>query len=135
MDNLTPEERSTQMRLVRSKDTKPELRVRRLVHGLGYRYRLHRAELPGTPDLVFPSKRKVIFVHGCFWHGHECKLGRVPKSSVEYWTNKISTNRDRDRKNIQRLGELNWKCLTIWECGLNDDFTLADRIKHFLEFM
>jgi DNA mismatch endonuclease (patch repair protein) len=133
MDNLTPEQRSGQMRLIRSTDTKPELRVRRLVHGMGYRYRLHRAELPGKPDLVFPSRQKAIFVHGCFWHGHNCKFGRVPKSNIEYWTNKIATTRRRDRRNIQLLRELDWKCLTIWECCMNDDIKLAKRISRFLE--
>ncbi len=134
MDNLTPEERSNQMSLIRSKDTKPELRVRHLVHSLGYRYRLHRVELPGKPDLVFPSKRKVIFVHGCFWHGHKCKLGRVPKSSIEYWTNKITTNRNRDRRNCRRLRKLDWKWLTVWECRLADEVRLAAQIKRFLDW-
>lgn len=133
MDNLTPQERSMQMGLVHSKDTKPELRVRRLVHGLGYRYRLHRAELPGKPDLVFQSRRKVIFVHGCFWHGHKCKLGRMPKSNLEYWQNKIATNQARDRKTLKSLCELGWKCLTVWECSLHDEHKLAERIKRFLE--
>jgi DNA mismatch endonuclease (patch repair protein) len=133
MDNLTTEARSMQMSLVRSKDTKPELRVRRLVHGLGFRYRLHRADLPGKPDLVFPSRRKVILVHGCFWHGHDCKLGRMPKSNLEYWQNKISTNQTRDRETIRSLRELGWECLTVWECGLHDECSLADRIKRFLE--
>lgn len=133
MDNLTPQERSNQMRLIRSGDTKPELCVRRLVHSLGYRYRLHRPELPGKPDLVFPSRRKIIFVHGCFWHGHKCKLGRVPKSNVEYWVNKIERNRNRDRNTLRRLRKLNWTCLTIWECSLHDERKLAERIKRFLE--
>jgi len=133
MDNLTSEERSKQMRLVRSKDTKPELRVRRLVHGLGYRYRLHRPDLPGKPDLVFPSRRKVIFVHGCFWHGHKCKLGRLPKSRIDYWRNKIAANRDRDRRTLRRLRKMDWKCLTVWECSLCDEGRLAERITRLLE--
>ena len=133
MDNLTPEERSRQMALVRSKDTKPEMRVRRLVHGMGYRYRLHRAELPGKPDLVFPCRRKVIFVHGCFWHGHRCRLGRTPKSSLDYWNMKIAYNRRRDRKNLRRLRSLHWQCLTLWECGLHDDRKLAAQIRRFLD--
>jgi DNA mismatch endonuclease (patch repair protein) len=121
MDNLTPEERSKQMSLVRSKDTKPEMRVRRLVHGLGFRYRLHRADLPGKPDLVFPSRRKVIFVHGCFWHGHKCKLGRMPKTRLDYWQSKIGCNKSRDRQTLRRLRNLGWKCLTIWECSVNNE--------------
>jgi DNA mismatch endonuclease (patch repair protein) len=133
MDNLTPEERSAQMSLVRSKDTKPELRVRRLVHGLGYRYRLHKAELPGKPDLVFASRRKVIFVHGCFWHGHRCRLGRMPKSSVGYWRNKIGTNQGRDKRTQRRLRRLGWKCLTVWECSLRNEDKLVERINRFLK--
>jgi DNA mismatch endonuclease (patch repair protein) len=133
MDNLTPQERSKQMSLVRSTNTKPELRVRRLVHRLGYRYRLHSAELPGKPDLVFPSKGKVIFVHGCFWHGHECKLGRIPKSRIEYWGTKITTNRNRDLMTLSKLGELGWKCLTIWECDLRDESKLIQLIKSYLD--
>ena len=133
MDNLSPQERSVQMRLVRSKDTKPEMFVRRLVHRLGYRYRLHRADLPGKPDLVFPARRKVIQVNGCFWHGHNCRLGRMPKSSLDYWQKKIARNQERDRKTISSLRGLGWKCLTIWECGLGDENRLARRIEHFLD--
>jgi len=133
MDNLTAEQRSKQMSLVRSRDTKPELLVRRAVHALGYRYRLHRTDLPGKPDLVFSSRKKVIFVHGCFWHGHKCKLGRMPKSSLEYWRNKIATNKARDRRTLRRLRKLDWECLTVWECSLHDECWLAERIKRFLE--
>lgn len=132
MDYLTPEQRSNQMRLVRSLNTKPEMRVRKLVHALGYRYRLHRADLPGTPDLVFTSRRKIIFVHGCFWHGHSCRLGRVPKSKLDYWLNKIDTNRKRDAKVMRNLRKLNWKCLVVWECCLDDEQLLARKIKRFL---
>lgn len=133
MDNLSREERSKQMALVRSKDTKPELRVRRLVHGMGFRYRLHRTELPGKPDLVFPSRRKVIFVNGCFWHGHNCRLGRMPKSGLDYWQRKIAYNKARDRRTRRRLRKLAWNSLTIWECRLSDECRLAERIKRFLE--
>jgi DNA mismatch endonuclease, patch repair protein len=107
VDTLNRLERSKQMSLVRSKDTKPELLVRRLVHGLGYRYRLHQADLPGRPDLVFRSKRKVVFVHGCFWHGHKCRLGRLRKSRLSYWTQKISGNRQRDSLTVRRLRRMN----------------------------
>jgi DNA mismatch endonuclease, patch repair protein len=103
VDNLSRLERSKQMSLVRSKHTKPELFVRRLVHGLGYRYRLHQPDLPGRPDLVFRSKRKVVFVHGCFWHGHKCKLGRMPKSRLDYWTLKITGNHQRDTLTLRRF--------------------------------
>ena len=133
MDNLTPEERSNQMRLIRSTDTMPELRVRRLVHGMGYRYRLHRADLPGKPDLVFPSRRKVIQVNGCYWHGHKCKHGRMPKSSLEYWQNKIAANQARDKRTLRQLRRLGWKCLTVWECSLRDECRLAERIRRFLD--
>ena len=132
MDNLSPQERSAQMRLVRSKDTKPEMRVRRLVHGLGYRYRLHRADLPGKPDLVFPSRRRVIQVNGCFWHGHKCRLGRMPKSSIEYWQRKIETNRARDKKALRALRKLGWQCLVVWECNLGNEKELMKRIERFL---
>lgn len=132
MDNLTREERSKQMASIRSTDTKPEMRVRRLVHRLGFRYRLHGAGLPGKPDLVFTSRRKVIFVNGCFWHGHHCRLGRVPKSNVEYWNNKIATNQARDRRNIKQLKKLDWKCLTIWECRSGDEEALTPLIERFL---
>ena len=134
VDNLSPEERSRQMRLIRSRDTKPELFIRRLVHGLGYRYRLHRRDLPGTPDLVFPSKRKVIFVHGCFWHGHSCRLGaRVPKSRQDYWTNKIFHNVERDRTAVERLQLMGWGPLVIWECQRQNKDELTAILIQFLE--
>lgn len=133
MDNLTPEQRSAQMGLVRSTDTKPEMLVRRLVHAMGYRYRLHRRDLPGVPDLVFRPKQRVIFVHGCFWHGHNCRLGRMPKSRVDYWGDKISRNKERDATNLRKLHGMRWKCLILWECQLPDRDALADRVKRFLD--
>lgn len=132
MDNLTPEQRSAQMAKVHSRDTKPEMRVRRLVHAIGYRYRLHRADLPGKPDMVFGPKRKVIFIHGCFWHGHDCKLGRIPKSRVDFWTAKIETNRTRDEKNINKLHSDGWQTLVIWECQLKVIDDVERRIRSFL---
>lgn len=134
MDTLDPGQRSARMALVRGKNTKPELVVRRLVHGLGYRYRLHRRDLPGTPDLVFPNRRKVIFVHGCFWHRHmNCALGRLPKSRSEFWFPKLEGNAERDERNVRELAQLGWRVLTVWECQLRDKTRLADMIRRFLD--
>lgn len=133
-DTLSPRKRSERMSRVRSKDTKPEMRVRRLVHGLGYRYRLHVRELPGTPDLVFPSRRAVIFVHGCFWHRHEnCALARLPKSRLDFWRKKLESNTTRDAAQQERLRELGWRVLVVWECQLGDTTKLTDTIRHFLD--
>ncbi|MCR6700984.1 MAG: DNA mismatch endonuclease Vsr [Dokdonella sp.] len=134
MDTLTPAERSARMALVRAKDTKPELLVRRLVHGMGYRYRLHRRDLPGTPDLVFPGRSKVIFIHGCFWHRHaDCALARLPKSRSDFWLPKLTANAERDARNVRALRRLGWSVLTIWECQLGDNAKLANRIRRFLD--
>ncbi|MBN8995604.1 MAG: DNA mismatch endonuclease Vsr [Rhizobiales bacterium] len=135
MDILTPEQRSERMSRVRGRDTKPEMLVRRLTHGMGYRYRLHRRGLPGSPDLVFPSRMKVIFVHGCFWHQHldpDCKLARLPKSKLDFWGPKLETNRERDERNIVSLGELGWDVLIIWECQTKNREKLQARIGEFL---
>lgn len=135
MDTLTPEQRSERMSRVRGKDTKPELVVRRLVHGLGYRFRLHRRDLPGSPDLVFPGRRKVIWVHGCFWHQHpdpNCKLARMPKSRLEFWEAKLSANRERDAVKMAELTALGWDALVVWECEIKDKGVLAARLKEFL---
>lgn len=134
MDTLTPAERAARMALVRAKDTKPELLVRRLVHGMGYRYLLHRRDLPGTPDLVFPGRRKVIFIHGCFWHRHaRCALARLPKSRGEFWLPKLTANAERDARNVRALRRLGWSVSTIWECQLGDTAKLANRIRRFLD--
>jgi DNA mismatch endonuclease (patch repair protein) len=134
MDTLTPAERSARMALVRAKDTKPELMVRRFVHGMGYRYRLHRRDLPGTPDMVFPGRGKVIFVHGCFWHRHaRCALARLPKSRGDFWLPKLTANAERDARNGRALRQLGWGVLTIWECQLRDTAALANRIRRFLD--
>jgi len=126
--------RSRTMRAVRSKNTKPELIVRRLVHALGFRFRLHRRDLPGSPDLVFPSRRKVIFVHGCFWHGHDCARGsRQPKTNVDYWITKISRNRNRDNETRQLLSNAGWASLIIWECELRDVQEIQQKIETFLD--
>jgi DNA mismatch endonuclease (patch repair protein) len=122
------------MALVRAKDTKPELLVRRLVHGMGYRYRLHRRDLPGTPDLVFPGRGKVIFMHGCFWHRHTgCALARLPKSRGDFWLPKLTANAARDARNVRALRRLGWRVMTIWECQLGDTAKLASRIRRFLD--
>ena len=130
--NLSPL-RSRIMRAVKSKNTKPELLVRRLVHSLGYRYRLHRIGLPGKPDLVFPVRRKLIFVHGCFWHAHSCKRGaRLPKTNRDYWKAKIRRNMTRDAEHLRGLKAGRWRVLTVWECETKDKRRLAVRIKRFL---
>lgn len=123
------------MRAIRSKDMKPELAVRRLVHGMGYRYRLHRHGLPGRPDMVFASRRKVIFVHGCYWHQHSdpgCKIARRPKSNRDYWLPKLDGNVVRDADNQDRLRELGWDSLVIWECEVRAGEGIEDRIREFL---
>lgn len=125
--------RSATMRAVKSTNTKPELKVRSLIHHLGYRFRLHRKDLPGTPDLVFPGRRKVIFVHGCFWHGHDCPRGsRIPKANRDYWLTKIDRNRNRDVANFCELRANDWQVLTIWECETSDVPALAERVRIFL---
>lgn len=122
------------MARIRKKDTKPELVVRRLVHRLGYRFRLYRRDLPGTPDLVFASRRSAIFVHGCFWHRHGCNLaGRVPLARPEYWGPKLDRNVERDRASEAALRALGWRVLTIWECEVRDLATLALRVRAFLD--
>lgn len=121
------------MAAVRSTDTKPEMLVRRLVHRLGYRFRLHRKDLPGKPDLVFPGRRAVVFVHGCYWHGHDCKRGaRMPKTNVDYWTGKIGRNRERDEASVSALEATGWRVLIIWECEMKDSDVLAGRLQGFL---
>ena len=125
-------DRSEIMAAIRSKDTKPELLVRRMVHAMGYRYRLHRPDLPGKPDLALPSKRKVIFVHGCFWHQHGCSGSHLPKSNEAYWVPKLQRNQARDTEHLRALRAEGWKCLVLWECQLNQPKRLAQRIAKFL---
>lgn len=134
MDPMTPAERSSRMSLIRSRDTGPELAVRRLVHGMGYRYRLQGKGLPGRPDLVFAGRRKVIFVHGCLWHLHAgCPKCRPPKSRPEYWKPKLEGNVARDVENQRRLCALGWSSLIVWECEIVDLRSLARNIKDFLD--
>lgn len=135
MDRISPERRSANMQRIKSKGMKPELLVRRLVHSLGYRYRLHRADLPGKPDLVFAGRRKIIFVHGCFWHQHpdpECRVAHRPRSNLEYWEPKLARNMVRDA-NVQReMAEMGWDVLTLWECELKNAAPLTERLITFL---
>jgi DNA mismatch endonuclease (patch repair protein) len=126
-------DRSANMRAIRGKDTSTEMTVRRLVHRLGYRFRLHRKGLPGKPDLVFVSRRKVIFVHGCFWHSHACKPSLVPKSNRDFWLSKLQRNKVRDKENLQSLAAKNWEALVIWQCELKDIEALAAKIEDFLK--
>jgi DNA mismatch endonuclease (patch repair protein) len=128
-----PEVRRRTMQAVKSKDTAPEMTVRRLVHGMGYRFRLHRRDLPGKPDLVFASSHKAIFVHGCFWHGHSCARGaRVPKNNRDYWIMKIERNQRRDRKALSALKSAGWETTVLWECQLGDQRRLQRRLVAFL---
>ncbi|WP_281247779.1 very short patch repair endonuclease [Paraburkholderia lycopersici] len=133
MDKISPSRRSANMRAIRSSDTKPELLVRRLVHHCGYRFRLHRKDLPGKPDLVFPGRKSVIFVHGCFWHMHGCPSVRVPKSNVGYWNPKLERNRARDQQSYSSLEKLGWKVLIVWECETKDLDALERKLKIFLQ--
>jgi DNA mismatch endonuclease (patch repair protein) len=135
MDSVSPEERSRMMRAIRSKDMKPELAVRRLVYRMGYRYRLHRHSLPGRPDIVFPGRRKVIFVHGCFWHQHQngrCKLAHIPRSNLDYWNAKLERNKKRDVANCEALRLAGWDTFIVWECEIAKD-GLRQRLEQFLK--
>lgn len=131
-DTLTPQERSARMALIRSKGTKPERLVMGLIRRLGVRYRKHRRDLPGTPDMAFPGRMKVVFVHGCFWHGHRCKLGRMPKSRLGFWSKKLADNKARDRRALAKLRREGWKALVIWECQTSDPTRVAAKLRSFL---
>jgi len=132
VDSVSAALRSEIMSRIRSKNTQPEMIVRKMLHKAGFRYRLHSSNLPGKPDLVFASRRKVIFIHGCFWHLHEdCKLARLPKTRVDFWTSKLIANKERDRNAVEALSQKGWRVLTVWECELNDPHLLA-RIVKFL---
>jgi DNA mismatch endonuclease (patch repair protein) len=127
------EKRSQIMRAVKGKNTAPELLVRKLIFSLGFRYRLHGSHLPGNPDIFFPKKKKAIFIHGCFWHGHSCKRGnRIPATNNAYWQNKIEKNKLRDKKNLTLLSETGWSTLVIWECDLKNTSTLTNSILAFI---
>lgn len=135
-DSITPERRSDNMRRIRSKGMKPEIVVRQTVHALGYRFRLYRKDLPGNPDLVLPRHRKIIQVHGCFWHGHtdpNCVDGRrLPKSNLGYWLPKLSRNKERDASNLEALKSLGWETLVVWECETRNRQSLIANLLHFL---
>ena len=136
MDTLTPDERSRRMSGIKNKNTKPEVLVRRLAHRLGYRFRLHQAGLPGRPDMVFSRRRKIVFVHGCFWHRHPdpaCPLARLPKSRLGFWMPKLEANRTRDLAVEARLVAMGWNVLTLWECQLRDQNAVETRLHDFLE--
>ncbi|HEX3880109.1 MAG TPA: DNA mismatch endonuclease Vsr, partial [Bryobacteraceae bacterium] len=133
MDTFSAAERSAVMKRVRSRDTQPEMAVRSMVHRMGFRYALHRRDLPGNPDMVFPSRQRIIFVHGCFWHGHSCRSGRNrPASNTDYWIAKLNRNVARDSSNRRRLRSLGWRMLVVWECELKDPERLRARIARFL---
>jgi len=128
-DVFTPEQRSAVMRRVKSRDTTPEKLVRKLLTELGVRYRLHRADLPGKPDIVMAGRRLAIQIHGCFWHGHDCARGaRVPKQNTDYWLTKVGRNRVRDAEAISKLGDLGWRVETVWECEMKDRDALKRRL-------
>ena len=131
---MPSEQRSRTMRAVKSLNTKPEMTVRRLLHRTGYRYRLHRKDLPGKPDIVLGPRRKLIFVHGCFWHGHSCKHGsRLPRTNAKYWKEKIERNRERYSDQLNELAATGWTALTLWECELADEHAVIRRLNKFLD--
>jgi DNA mismatch endonuclease (patch repair protein) len=133
MDTLTVAQRSERMARIRSKDTGPEMLVRRVAHHLGYRFRLHRKDLPGRPDLVFPARRKIIFVHGCFWHAHAaCSVANRPKTNTLFWEAKFGRNKLRDASNYASLEEGGWKVLVVWECEAGREQLVARRLMEFL---
>ena len=130
MDTVSRRERSRIMSLVRSANTKPEIAIRRMLHAMGYRYRLHRRDLPGNPDLVFPSRRKIVFVNGCFWHQHPCTRGsRIPASRRDYWVRKLRRNRKRDAVNLKTLMGMGWSPIVVWECQLKNPSRVARRLR------
>lgn len=133
MDRVTKATRSKIMSSVRTRDTGAEKAVRSLVHRLGYRYSLARTDLPGKPDLVLVSRRKAIFVHGCFWHGHACRYGRLPKSRLGYWRPKIALNRARDRRQVRALRKTGWSVMVVWQCQLKRAVALEARLAAFLD--
>lgn len=134
MDKISPERRSANMARIRNKDTSPEVALRRIIYALGYRFRLHRRDLPGKPDIVFPARRKLILMHGCFWHQHpNCAEGRIPGSRPEYWVQKLTGNQLRDEANRAILERQGWKILVVWECELKGPAAVAKTVRKFLD--
>ncbi len=132
-DVFSEKKRSDIMSRIGQKDTKPEIIVRRLLHKMGYRFRLHRKDLPGTPDIVLPKYHKVVFVHGCFWHGHEgCRRAHLPETNREFWEVKINKNRDRDAKVMESLQSMGWGCLVVWQCQIKNREELEVALENFL---
>ena len=132
-DPLTKAERRERMSRIRNADTKPEMIGRRLVHDMGYRYRLHARDLPGNPDLVFRPRKKVILIHGCFWHQHGCRQYRQPRTKRSFWETKLAKNKARDAKVMRKLRKLGWGVMVVWECQVRQEAVLRSRIKRFLE--
>lgn len=133
MDRISEENRSWNMSRIRSKDTTPELIVRSLLHGLGYRFRLHRRDLPGHPDIVLPKYRVVILVHGCYWHRHKgCRFAYTPKTRIDFWQHKFDENIERDRNAMKALRQAGWSVLIVWECQISNEKSLATRLMRFL---
>lgn len=134
VDHLTPSKRSLCMSHIRGKDTLPEMTVRSILHELGYRFRLHRRDLPGTPDLVFPSRRKVIFVHGCYWHRHRCRRGRsMPTTNAAFWAEKFSKTLLTDRRNIAALKRKGWRVFILWECEVRPSSPWLQKVRDFFD--
>lgn len=135
-DIVSPSVRSRMMSGIKSKNTRPEMLIRRQLHGMGFRYRLHSKHLPGKPDIIFPKYHAVIFIHGCFWHGHDCSLFKWPSSNTEFWKNKINSNRERDIRNKQKLQASSWRVAIVWECAIrksgNCDKGLAQNLADWL---
>jgi len=132
-DSITTQQRSENMRRIRSTDTGPEMAVRRLLHREGFRYRLHSKAVPGTPDIVLPRHKLAIFVHGCFWHGHTCKDGGRPKSNTDYWNTKLQRNIERDAQRGKELRKLGWKTVVVWSCEVSDEKRILQRIRRRLK--
>jgi DNA mismatch endonuclease (patch repair protein) len=132
-DRVSSQTRSYIMSTVRTRDTGPELLLRRLLHSKGYRYALNVQRLPGRPDLVFVWRRRIVFVHGCFWHGHHCRWGKLPKTKLSYWAPKIENNRARDQRNLRKLVKLGWKSKVVWQCQLRNAEKTVNRVISFLE--
>src|SRR4051812_4371582 len=132
-DTRSPEQRSKIMSAVGTKDTGPEMIVRRILHAAGCRYGLHRRDLPGSPDVVMPSRKKIVFVHGCFWHGHKCRYGRPPKSRSEYWLPKLTANALRDKLNQSRLAKAGWSVLVVWQCETRRPIRLKEKLIRFVQ--